>query len=645
GRFPFWCHSVAAGVPIFAHVQLGLLYPLNLINLFISPAAVILPLAFIHYSLGCFFFYLYARRIKLTRSAALAGAFVFVFNDFIMKLFSTLSDLNTLIWLPLLLFFLEDGVIVTDKGRIVNYRAAIAAGCVLGMQILAGFLVYVYLSMIMAGFYFVLLWQRIRYSGSNFLSAVNMLGSFFIVFLFIGLGVGSAVIIPFYEQFGFLAKQEQTFIQLFNIKGGVSPGFSLFDWISLLLKEVGYIPFILSFLFIYPVNKYLFREYRLFYALIILLLLILILSNNTFATSFLLDHLPLPFFKMIKYVDRLRLLLFFSFAVLTSIRISAITEKMRERYKRWGGFLQLFLPFSIFLFLIIYSNNFNKQYLIIYPQESESKVISYLKKNQDYSIKTYYDLSNHWIASGINLCSARSLLLSKKYFQFTGASTTRALIKQDDSLMDFLTYPNLIDTLGCKYVVVSRKYKFDATKKILATNSFLKKVYVDSDFEVYLNKNVMPKAFLYTQWKSVSSSEDALNLLMMQDFDAHQSAVIEGNSLVMNETRDVSSFTRVITYSDNEVIILTRSASDGWLVLFDMSYPGWQVYVDGQKRNIVNADFLFRGVFLTSGEHRIKFVYYPLSVIIGFSLTILTIGLAIFLLAKKKVIFSVLPQV
>ncbi|MEI8013042.1 MAG: YfhO family protein, partial [Candidatus Omnitrophota bacterium] len=309
---------------------------------------------------------------------------------------------------------------------------------------------------------------------------------------------------------------------------------------------------------------------------------------------------------------------------------------MQERYKRWGGFLKLCFPLSIFLILVFYFYSINKQYLFIYPHALAPQVISYLKKNQDYSIKTYHDPSNHWIALGINLCSARSLFISKKYFQFTGASMKRSLINQDDSLMDFLTYPNLVDTLGCKYVVVSRKYKFDEAAKDMTINPYFRKVYVDSDFEVYLNRNVLQKACLFTRWKNVSTSEDALSLLMSHDFDAHRSAVIEDSSLLMKETQDISSLTKVIKYSDNEVIISTQSSSDGWLVLFDMNYPGWQVYVDGQKKNIVNADFLFRGVFLTSGEHHIKFVYYPLSVIAGFSLTVLTIGLAIFLLIKNK---------
>jgi uncharacterized membrane protein YfhO len=126
---------------------------------------------------------------------------------------------------------------------------------------------------------------------------------------------------------------------------------------------------------------------------------------------------------------------------------------------------------------------------------------------------------------------------------------------------------------------------------------------------------------------------------MRQDFDAHRSVVVENNDYIITKTQEVASFTKIIKYSDNEVVILVQSVNPGWLVLFDMNYPGWRVYVDGQQKDIYNADFLFRGVFLKSGEHYIKFVYYPLVVIIGLFLTVFTIGLAIFILIKKKEAF------
>lgn len=641
GRFPFWCPSVAGGIPILAQIRLGLFYPLNLIDLFITPSAGILPLAFLHYSLGSFFFYLYARKIKLTRPASIAGAFIFVFNDFTILRFSTLSDLNTMIWLPLLLYFLEDGV-VGENRMIINYRAAVAAGCVLGIQILAGYLVYVYLTMIMASIYFVLLWRRVRSYGHSFVSAVSLLGAFYGIFFIFGLGVGSIALIPFCEQFFSLARMDLSFTDVYRMNGMTFNYSNIFDLTRILFNKIGYIPFVLSFLLLYPVKKTFFREYRLFYIFLIFLLLILILSDISLLGCFLLDHLPVSFFKMIKKVDRLRFLFYFSLAVLIGIKISAIDKiGQMKQSPRWR-FLQVCLPLSIFVLLFIYFLNSYKLYLKIYPHDIKPQVVSYLKSHTDSWDRTYYGLSNQWLSLGINLCSARSLLLSKQYFQFTGADIRRSLIAEDDSFIDFLAYPNLVDTLGCKYIVLSKKHKpvdYYRDSKWLTSKSYFEKAYEDSDFEVYLNKHVLPRAVFYTKWQNARNHEEAFNVLMRQDFDAHRSVVVENNDYIITKTQEVASFTKIIKYSDNEVVILVQSVNPGWLVLFDMNYPGWRVYVDGQQKDIYNADFLFRGVFLKSGEHYIKFVYYPLVVIIGLFLTVFTIGLAIFILIKKKEAF------
>ena len=46
-------------------------------------------------------------------------------------------------------------------------------------------------------------------------------------------------------------------------------------------------------------------------------------------------------------------------------------------------------------------------------------------------------------------------------------------------------------------------------------------------------------------------------------------------------------------------------------MLSDSYYPGWQVSVDGQPREILAANHLFRGVVLKAGPHRIVFRYRP----------------------------------
>jgi len=50
------------------------------------------------------------------------------------------------------------------------------------------------------------------------------------------------------------------------------------------------------------------------------------------------------------------------------------------------------------------------------------------------------------------------------------------------------------------------------------------------------------------------------------------------------------------------------------LVLHDIFYPGWEAYVDGQRRPILRANLLFRGVEVSPGRHRIEFKFRPLSI-------------------------------
>jgi len=50
------------------------------------------------------------------------------------------------------------------------------------------------------------------------------------------------------------------------------------------------------------------------------------------------------------------------------------------------------------------------------------------------------------------------------------------------------------------------------------------------------------------------------------------------------------------------------------LILHDIYYPGWEAAVDGERRPILRANLLFRGVELSPGRHRVTFTFRPLSI-------------------------------
>ena len=68
------------------------------------------------------------------------------------------------------------------------------------------------------------------------------------------------------------------------------------------------------------------------------------------------------------------------------------------------------------------------------------------------------------------------------------------------------------------------------------------------------------------------------------------------------------------SYGRNEVKLHVEADRNGVVVLHDLYYPGWEVYVDGVQRPLLRANLLFRGVEVPAGRHHVEFRFRPLSV-------------------------------
>ena len=67
----------------------------------------------------------------------------------------------------------------------------------------------------------------------------------------------------------------------------------------------------------------------------------------------------------------------------------------------------------------------------------------------------------------------------------------------------------------------------------------------------------------------------------------------------------------------NQVRIEAVLSQPGYLVLADTYYPGWQAFVDGQRAEILRANYAFRALALDAGEHEVYFRYRPRSFMLG----------------------------
>ncbi len=75
----------------------------------------------------------------------------------------------------------------------------------------------------------------------------------------------------------------------------------------------------------------------------------------------------------------------------------------------------------------------------------------------------------------------------------------------------------------------------------------------------------------------------------------------------------------------NTISLTVSTPADGYLVLSEVYYPGWQATVDGQPAPILRANYAFRAVRLGPGHHTVVMSFSPPSWYIGLAVSGLTV--------------------
>lgn len=86
---------------------------------------------------------------------------------------------------------------------------------------------------------------------------------------------------------------------------------------------------------------------------------------------------------------------------------------------------------------------------------------------------------------------------------------------------------------------------------------------------------------------------------------------------------------RILREQSTRIEIEANARIPAALVLCDSFYPGWHAAVDGRPAEVFPADYVFRGVLLDAGNHRVVFTYAPWSFPIGMAVSLVTIGLLV----------------
>jgi hypothetical protein len=127
-----------------------------------------------------------------------------------------------------------------------------------------------------------------------------------------------------------------------------------------------------------------------------------------------------------------------------------------------------------------------------------------------------------------------------------------------------------------------------------------------------------------------AGADAALAAVLAPSFDAARCAVVEEPvANLADPPPGAPEEARVVRYREEDVVVHMHAAAPGLLVLADAFYPGWEVTVDGARRPLLRANYLFRGVAVDAGEHEVRFRYRPRSFAVGAVVTLGTMAVLI----------------
>lgn len=133
------------------------------------------------------------------------------------------------------------------------------------------------------------------------------------------------------------------------------------------------------------------------------------------------------------------------------------------------------------------------------------------------------------------------------------------------------------------------------------------KVFEEGDTKVYENLGSFPRAFFVEHAVTAKDKQEVIDHMYDTSINLSTTAII-ANPLPLNiATLAEGERVTIESYESEEVVLIAVAHVSRLLVLTDVYYPSWRVYIDGTESMIHRVNYAFRGVIVPKGEHEVVF--------------------------------------
>lgn len=676
---PFWTQRIGCGFPLLAEGQSGMLYPLNLALFYAFDPALAFNLSIIISLLLAFSFsYLLFRGYGLSRIASLYSAIAFSFSGYVMAKLKFTYMVNSIAWLPLALLGVESAFSRRDLRFLFLTTIAFA------MQILAGGaqVFAITLTAVVAILLWRLAFSRSRRSQTDGRKQIRVAAALllaFIVCLLLALGLAAPQLIPQVNGYPHFNRSSGTdfawslgkpmrprnLVQMFSPYQYGNPALGTYDleydyfWEN--VAYAGLLTVILSLiaaLFLVKKNN----DVKL-WLLIGVFSLLIALGNNTPLAEVLWRYVP--GFRMFRFWQRYLVLTVMSLAFLSGAAIDLIMERLGEG-KYWKSAIGFLAIFTLVLDLGLFAH---RQVSTIDYQEmlAGNEVAHWLKENlgghPGYRVSVLGERevwekavkqSGGWLGEKKLFYQFMNILPPNHnaFFEIDGVTQYGDYGLYDPKVMDSLTHymylpergrkvrytrsaVNILALESVKYLLTPYELEVEGLTRVKTFQTDIRGISIN----LYEIADPLPRAFFASSYEVVEKNPLTLQQLVETMWDgkrARERVILEEEPAWLNPGGAIEGKVEIVSYGDRLIELNAESDTGGILVLNTSYYPEWEVYVDGESRPLLKANYAFMGVELEPGTHVVEFIYRPRSLRYGAIILVATLLLALLLLLYDR---------
>ena len=123
----------------------------------------------------------------------------------------------------------------------------------------------------------------------------------------------------------------------------------------------------------------------------------------------------------------------------------------------------------------------------------------------------------------------------------------------------------------------------------------------------------------------MSDSLSTLNKIAAMSFDPRDIAYLSEDIKTKIEPPLQGAEASVVQYGIQDLEVRATATGNNLLFLSEVYYPkGWKAFIDGNEAEILQLDYLFRGVIVPPGVHTLTMKFEPESFILGKTISLIS---------------------